>query len=177
MILKGSIRGNGSQLSRHLLNDRDNDHVELHEVRGFVGDDLDAAFLEAEAIAKGTRCQKFLFSLSLNPPESEDVSIDAFEAAIEMAEQQLGLNDQPRTVVFHEKDGRRQDIDQMIGLRPRTLACSLQAEPKRKIHSNWTADTIQASTTYLSTEAHRRARKLGNWHGLQVSFDGVAHIF
>jgi len=107
MILKGSIRGNGSQLSRHLLNDRDNDHVELHEVRGFVGDDLDAAFLEAEAIAKGTRCQKFLFSLSLNPPESEDVSIDAFEAAIEMAEQQLGLNDQPRAVVFHEKEGRR----------------------------------------------------------------------
>jgi len=107
MILKGSIRGNGSQLSRHLLNDRDNDHVELHEVRGFVGDDLDAAFLEAEAIAKGTRCQKFLFSLSLNPPESENVSIDAFEAAIEMAEQQLGLNDQPRAVVFHEKEGRR----------------------------------------------------------------------
>lgn len=107
MILKGSIRGNGSQLSRHLLNDRDNDHVEVHEIRGFVGDDLDAAFLEAEAIAKGTRCQKFLFSLSLNPPETEIVPIDAFEAAIEMAEQQLGLDDQPRTVVFHEKEGRR----------------------------------------------------------------------
>lgn len=107
MILKGSIRGNGSQLSRHLLNDRDNDHVELHDIRGFIGDDLDAAFLEAEAIAKGTRCQKFLFSLSLNPPETEEVSIDAFEAAIEMAEQQLGLDDQPRAVVFHEKEGRR----------------------------------------------------------------------
>lgn len=107
MILKGSIRGNGSQLSRHLLNDRDNDHVELHDIRGFIGDDLDAAFLEAEAIAKGTRCQKFLFSLSLNPPETEVVSIDAFEAAIEMAEQQLGLDDQPRAVVFHEKEGRR----------------------------------------------------------------------
>ncbi|ARE41344.1 Endonuclease relaxase [Rhodovulum sp. P5] len=107
MILKGSIRGNAAHLARHLLNVRDNEHVELHEVRGFIADDLTAALLEAEAVAQGSRCSKFLFSLSLNPPETEAVGIDTFETAIETAEQKLGLDDQPRAIVFHEKEGRR----------------------------------------------------------------------
>ena len=35
------------------------------------------------------------------------MSISAFEAAIERAEQHLDLGGQPRAIVFHEKDGRR----------------------------------------------------------------------
>jgi hypothetical protein len=35
------------------------------------------------------------------------VSIDTFEAAIEQAEHKLGLDGQPRAIVFHEKEGRR----------------------------------------------------------------------
>jgi hypothetical protein len=31
----------------------------------------------------------------------------AFEAAIDMAEQRLGLDGHPRAIVFHEKEGRR----------------------------------------------------------------------
>ena len=68
MILKAKERGGGAQLARYLLSMRDNDHVELHEVRGFVGDDLLSAFREVDAIAKGTRCENYLFSASLNPP-------------------------------------------------------------------------------------------------------------
>jgi len=37
---------------------------------------------------------------------AERVSIDTFEAAIEQAEHKLGLDSQPRAVVFHEKEGR-----------------------------------------------------------------------
>lgn len=48
-----------------------------------------------------------MFSLSLNPPGHETVSIDEFEAAIEATEVKLGLQGQPRAIVFHEKDGRR----------------------------------------------------------------------
>lgn len=107
MILKGSQRGHASRLAHHLLNDRDNEHVEVHEIRGFVSTGLLGALKEAEAISKGTRCQQHLFSLSLNPPENEDVAIDIFETAIEMIEQKLGLDDQPRAIVFHEKEGRR----------------------------------------------------------------------
>ena len=107
MILKGSQRGNGGQLAKHLLNDRENDHVALHELRGFVSEDLTGAFAEAEAVAAGTRCRQCLFSLSLNPPEGETAPVEAFETAIEMIEGKLGLNGQPRAIVFHEKDGRR----------------------------------------------------------------------
>lgn len=63
--------------------------------------------MEADAISRGTRCKNFLFSLSLNPPEKESVSIEIFEAAVEMAEQRLGLDGHPRAIVFHEKEGRR----------------------------------------------------------------------
>ncbi|WP_233347674.1 relaxase/mobilization nuclease domain-containing protein [Hyphobacterium indicum] len=76
-------------------------------MRGFVSDDLHGAFNEAHAIAKGTKCQQFLFSLSLNPPPWEQVSTDAFERAADAAEERLGLEGQPRAIVFHEKEGRR----------------------------------------------------------------------
>ncbi len=107
MILKGSQRGGGMQLTRHLINAKDNDHVSIHELRGFVSDDLAGAFKESHAISLGTKCSQFLFSLSLNPPELENVPVSVFEEAIEAIEKKLGLTDQPRAVVFHEKSGRR----------------------------------------------------------------------
>ncbi|WP_375552549.1 relaxase/mobilization nuclease domain-containing protein [Rhodophyticola porphyridii] len=107
MILKAKERGGGAQLARYLLSMRDNDHVELHEVRGFVGDDLLSAFREVDAIAKGTRCENYLFSASLNPPGGETVTTADFENAADEMERKLGLDSQPRAIVFHEKDGRR----------------------------------------------------------------------
>lgn len=107
MILKAKERGDGGQLARYLLAMRDNEHVELHDVRGFVSDDLRGAFSEADAIASGTRCKNHLFSMSLNPPEGAKVSVEAFERAIGEIEKKLGLENQPRAIVFHEKNGRR----------------------------------------------------------------------
>ena len=107
MILKAIERGDAGQLARYLLATRDNEHVELHEVSGFASDDLIDAFHEADAIAKGTRCKNYLFSMSLNPPEGPDVSTRAFEQAADQIGKKLGLNNQPRAMVFHEKDGRR----------------------------------------------------------------------
>ena len=107
MILKGNQRGGGRQLALHLLNTADNEHVRVHELRGFVADDLQSAFHEAYAVSRGTRAKQFLFSLSLNPPPQEKVPADAFEKAIDTVEARLGLGNQPRAIVFHEKDGRR----------------------------------------------------------------------
>lgn len=107
MILKGSQRAGGEQLARHLLNDRDNDHVTIHHLRGFISDDLGEAFTEAYAVSQATKCKQFLFSLSLNPPETEKVPVEIFEAAIAKIEDKLGLQSQPRAIVFHEKEGRR----------------------------------------------------------------------
>ncbi|MFG6598777.1 MULTISPECIES: relaxase/mobilization nuclease domain-containing protein [unclassified Sulfitobacter] len=107
MILKAKERGDGGQLARYLLATRDNEHVELHEVSGFVSDDLLGAFHEADAIARGTRCKNYLFSMSLNPPEGAYVETEAFEKTADLIEKKLGLENQPRAIVFHEKDGRR----------------------------------------------------------------------
>ena len=107
MILKGSQRGGARALARHLLNDRDNDHVTLHQLRGFIARDLRGALDEAHAVAKGTQCRQFLFSLSFNPPKGIDVATADFLEAIEEAERRLGLTGQPRAIIFHEKEGRR----------------------------------------------------------------------
>ncbi len=95
MILKAKERGDAPQLARYLLAERDNEHVQLHEVRGFASDDLIGAFHEADAIARGTRCQNYLFSISLNPPEGAEVSTDIFEQAADEIERKLGLDYQP----------------------------------------------------------------------------------
>lgn len=107
MILEGNERGYGSELARHLLNPRDNDHVTVHTVDGFVADDLFGAFAEAEAISNATQCQKYLFSLSLNPPPYADVPVETFEETVAQVEARVGLAGQPRAIVFHEKNGRR----------------------------------------------------------------------
>jgi len=107
MILKASQRGGGSDLAAHLLKVDDNEHVRLHELRGFASSDLRGAFKEAHAISRGTKCRQYLFSLSLSPPEKARVAQDVFERAIQSIEERLGLQGQPRAIVFHEKEGRR----------------------------------------------------------------------
>ena len=106
MILKGSQRASGQNLAAHLMNVADNEHLRVHELRGFTADDLRGAFKEAEAISRGTKCQQYLFSLSLSPPEGASVSTEAFEETIDRIERRLGLDEQPRAIVLHEKEGR-----------------------------------------------------------------------
>lgn len=107
MILEASKRSGGMALGRHLLNEQDNDHVTVHDVRGFVADNVMDAMKEAQAISMGTRCKQYLFSLSLNPPGHENVRVEVFETAIAKIEERLGLSAQARMIVFHEKEGRR----------------------------------------------------------------------
>ncbi|PZX10136.1 hypothetical protein LX81_04308 [Palleronia aestuarii] len=108
MILKGSQRGNAAKLTTHLMNMQDNEHVSLYELRGFMSEDnLHGALKESEAIAKGYALPAASPIASLNSPHDNHVDTATFEAAIELAEQRLGLDGQPRAILFHEKEGRR----------------------------------------------------------------------
>ncbi|MEO1281977.1 MAG: relaxase [Pseudomonadota bacterium] len=107
MIIKASQRGGGKQLGLHLLRSDENEHVAVHEMRGFVSDDVVGALKEAYAVSKGTRCKQFLFSVSFNPPQDERVDIKTFENTINRLEERNKLIGQPRIIVFHEKEGRR----------------------------------------------------------------------
>ncbi|MEO1194336.1 MAG: relaxase/mobilization nuclease domain-containing protein [Pseudomonadota bacterium] len=107
MILKGSQRGGALDLADHLLRTDENEHVEVHRLRGFAAQDLVGALNETYAVSRGTRCKQFMFSVIFNPPPSEEVKTEDFEAAIECVEKRFGLSEQPCAVVFHEKEGRR----------------------------------------------------------------------
>ena len=101
MILKGSQRANGGDLAIHLMNSFDNERVEIADLRGAVADDLYGAFAEFEAVAAGTRAEKYLYSLSINPPEP--LTRDQYLESIALIEDRLGLTSQPRAIVFHAK--------------------------------------------------------------------------
>ncbi len=107
MILKGSQRSGAKALADHLMNDRDNDFVTCLDLRGFSTDELHGALAEMHAISKATQCKKFMFSLSLNPPQDHIGTEEEFLDAADRAEQALGLNGQPRAIVVHEKENRR----------------------------------------------------------------------
>ena len=107
MILHGNARGGGRDLAIHLMRTDENEHVEVHEVSGFIAEDVPGAFKEIEALSAGTHCRKPLFSLSLSPPKGANVTAAQFEKAISKAEEALGLCGQPRVIVFHEKGDHR----------------------------------------------------------------------
>lgn len=107
MILEGNQRGGARQLARHLMNRDDNEHVEVHEISGFMSDSVMGAFDEIHAVSRGTKCRQFMFSVSLNPPQDVIAPPEYFEKAIAQIEERNGLSGQPRVIVFHEKEGRR----------------------------------------------------------------------
>lgn len=124
MTLKGSQRSGAGALADHLMNDKDNDHVDLLEIRGFMGATLHDALFETHAISKATQCKQFMFSLSLNPPKDHVASEQDFLDAADRAEKTLGLDGQLRAIVVHEKEGRRHahvvwsriDVDSMTAI-------------------------------------------------------------
>lgn len=108
MIPFSSQRGLGQDLATHLLNERDNEMMEVLEIRGAIAQDLHGAFAEWEVHAHAmTRCQNYLYSLSINPdPRQGTLSREQYFEYIDRAEEKLGLAGQPRAIVFHEKHGR-----------------------------------------------------------------------
>jgi len=73
-------------------------------VRGSVAQDLSGAFAEWAAEARGTKCTKFLYSLSLNPYQPNGrLTREQYLDLLERTERSLKLVGQPRAVVFHEK--------------------------------------------------------------------------
>jgi hypothetical protein len=104
MILKGNQRGGGQQLATHLMNSFDNERVEVAEVRRAIARDLSGAFAEWSAVARGTKCTKDFYSLSLNPDQSQRRLTRAeYLELLDRTERSLNLVGQPRAVVFHEK--------------------------------------------------------------------------
>lgn len=108
MIPFASQRGLGQDLATHLLNAQENEQIELAQVRGSIAMDLHGAFAEWELQAETlTNCRNYLYSLSVNPDPAQDrLSRDQYLDYIDRIEQALGLEGQPRALVFHIKHER-----------------------------------------------------------------------
>lgn len=159
MILVGNQRGGARDLARHLMKD-ENERVVVHDIRGFVADDLNGAFQESYAISRGTRCKQHLFSLSLNPPKDAQASNADFEDAIGKVEDSLGLSKQPRAIVFHDKQGA-------------------DGQTRRHAHAVWCridAETMKAvQLSYSQTKLQSVARDLYRDHGWTMPRGFVRH--
>jgi hypothetical protein len=158
LILKGNQRAGGQQLAAHLMNAFDNERVEIADVRGAVAQDLSGAFAEWSAQARATRCKKNLYSLSLNPDQSQGhLTREQYFELLDRTERSLKLVGQPRAVVFHEK----RDKDGVL---------------REHCHAVWSRiDTEKAKAVQI---AHDRlklrtvAREFARDHGLELP-DGM----
>lgn len=154
MILVGNQRGGATDLARHLMKD-ENDRVQVHDVRGFIADDLHGAFRESYAMSRATKCKQHLFSLSLNPPQDADVSAEQFEETIGRVEERLGLGGQPRAIVLHTKNGRTH---------AHAVWSRIKAEEGRAVQLSYSRQKMQE----ISRELYRE-------HGWQMPRGFVRH--
>jgi len=108
MIPFATQRGNGQNLATHLQNTFDNEYVELADLRGSIARDLHGAFAEWEVQADTlTHCRNYLYSMSINPDQRQGrLTREQYMDYIDRAERRLGLDNQPRAVVFHIKGER-----------------------------------------------------------------------
>lgn len=159
MILVGNQRSGGADLARHLMKN-DNERVVVHEIRGFASGDLDGAFQESFAISRGTRCKQHLYSLSLNPPRDADASPELLTDAVERAEKRLGLDDQPRAIVFHEKRG----ADGQVRRHAHAVWCRIDTEKMKAVQMSHDRPKLQSL-----------ARELYLEHGWQMPRGFVRH--
>lgn len=175
MILKGSQRGGGKNLADHLTNTRENDHVEIVEIRGVAARDLHGAFNEIEALSRGTKATQPFYSVSINPPEDARLTVDDFRAAAQAIEEKLGLTDQPRTIVTHEKNARlhahvvwsRIDIEQMKAIQLSHDRPKLK-EVSRELFKEYgfdmpegLRDRAKASPDNFSPQIWQQAKRIG----------------
>ncbi|MGB9153850.1 MAG: relaxase/mobilization nuclease domain-containing protein [Alphaproteobacteria bacterium] len=96
-----------TQTSRdHYLRGSENERITVREVKGFATKDPDEALRMIASSAKGTKCEKPVYSAKINPETDRIWNKDEINAAVELLEENLGLKGHPRVVVEHKKNGR-----------------------------------------------------------------------
>ena len=120
MIIKGSSRGSPGQLARHLLRTDTNEHVKILEIQS-PHDNLKETFRDWQFLTEGTQGSRGLYHANIDPHGDYAMTPEQWQRSVEVLENELGLEGQPRAVVLHEKHGRehihvvwqRTDIDTM----------------------------------------------------------------
>jgi hypothetical protein len=121
VIIKGASRAGPKQLARHLARTDTNERVEVLELQSPTGSMMEA-FRDWQMLADGTRGKLGLYHANIDPAQQYEMTREQWSRAVDVLEEELGLQGQPRAVVLHEKEGRqhihvvwqRTDIDTML---------------------------------------------------------------
>lgn len=108
-MIKGKIRGNGSQLATYLLDEKRNGKVTVFDIQGTSQKrDLKKSLIEMSLTSELTKTDKGLYHAQINPRPDEDklMTRQDWLWAAELLENELGFDKQKRIMVMHEKKGR-----------------------------------------------------------------------
>lgn len=119
MIIKGKSRAGPSQLARHLGRTDTNERVAVLQLDS--AGTPEQAFRDWQTYTLATRGKLGLYHANIDPDAKYDMTPDQWMRAVDILEEELGLQGQPRAVVMHEKHGRehihvvwaRADMDAM----------------------------------------------------------------
>jgi hypothetical protein len=119
VIIKGKNRAGPSQLAYHLGRSDTNERVEILQLDS-AGTTADA-FRDWQTYTLATRGKLGLYHANIDPDAKYEMTPEQWMRAVEILEEELGLQGQPRAVVMHEKHGRehihvvwaRTDMDTM----------------------------------------------------------------
>jgi hypothetical protein len=106
MIIKGGARGRSKDLARHLLRADQNERIQVYEIRGLVGGDVESALWEMETHGLAAQSTRPLYHASISPEAHTPLSPGQVRVAVDTLEAALGFERQPRIVLIHEKKGR-----------------------------------------------------------------------
>lgn len=105
MICKATKRSGGANLASHLLKN-DNECILVVEIKGTSTKDLHEALKDMELTAKMTQAKTGLYHAQINPALDETMTSKEWIFAVDEMERRLGLTNQPRAVIYHEKSAR-----------------------------------------------------------------------
>jgi hypothetical protein len=119
VIIKGKSRAGPSQLARHLGRADTNERVEILQLDS--AGTTEQAFRDWQTYTLATKGKLGLYHANIDPDAKYDMTRDQWLRAVEVLEEELGLQGQPRAIVMHEKGGRehihvvwaRTDMDTM----------------------------------------------------------------
>ena len=106
MIIKGGSRAAPNQLGKHLLRTDTNERVEILELQSPTGD-LTEALRDWQVLADGTRGTKGLYHANIDPDARYKMTPEQWQRSVDVLEEKLGFQGQPRAIVLHEKEGRQ----------------------------------------------------------------------
>lgn len=104
MIIKGKSRAGPSQLAHHLGRADTNERVEILQLDS-AGTTADA-FRDWQTYTLATKGKLGLYHANIDPDTKYEMTPQQWTRAVEILEEELGLQGQPRAVVMHEKNGR-----------------------------------------------------------------------